>query len=113
MNFIRAIAASISALALAGCAHTSINAHAGTPGGGVPASGGSYSSAAIHVQASPNAYFGALLLGAVAVGVHDTYVRAGAGPATREPPQLDAERSIVERDCSVPMDRPSANLRCK
>lgn len=103
----------MSALAIAGCAHTTISARAGTPGGSAPAPGGSYSSAAIHVEANPNAYFGALLLGYIAVGVHDAYVRADEGTASRKPPQLDAERSIVERDCSEPMQRPSGNLRCK
>jgi hypothetical protein len=109
---ISAIAASAGAIALTGCANSAISLRAGDAQAGAPAAGASYSSAAIRVEGSPNAYFGALFLGYVAVGLHDTYSRAGS-PVSREPPQLAADRAIAERDCSKPMETPSANLRCK
>jgi len=108
-----AIAASVGAIAVAGCANSAVGVRTGALGGSAPAPGGSQSAASIRVQANPNAYFGALLLGSVAIGVHDTYLRGGEGSTSREPPQLDPDRSIVERDCSLPMETPSANLRCK
>jgi hypothetical protein len=113
---IPAIAALLAAIALAGCAHTAVGLRAGSPataGGGTPAPGSAYRSAAVHVEASPNAYFGLLFLGYVAAGVHGSYQRGSDPPAWREPPQLAEGRAIVERDCSQPMETPSANLRCK
>ncbi len=103
-------------MALAGCANTAVGLRAGTPattGGGAPTPGSSYSSASIHVEANPNAYFGLLFLGYIAAGVHDSYQQWSGGPVWREPPQLLEGRAIVERDCSQPMETPSANLRCK
>ena len=76
-------------------------------------SGGSYNSAAIHAEASPNAYFSLLFLGYVAAGIQDNYQAWSYGSAWRKPPPLAADRAIAERDCSRPMDAPSANLRCK
>lgn len=116
MKFASAIAALITAMLLAGCAGTTIGLHGtNSPslGGSAPAAGSSYSSAAIHAELRPNAYFGLLFLGAIAAGIHDNYLRWSYGPAWRKPPQLAEDRAIAERDCSRPMERPSANLRCK
>lgn len=111
-----AIAASITAIALAGCANTSVGLRTGAPSsmrGSGPAPGSAYSSAAIHAEVSTNAYFGLLFLGYAAAGVHDGYPSWSGGPAWRKPPQMAEGRAIVERDCSRPMEAPSANLRCK
>jgi hypothetical protein len=111
-----AIAALITAIALAGCAHTSVGVRASSPAStstGAPAAGSAYSPAGIRVHAGPNVYFGLIFLGYVAAGVHDNYLRSSGGPAWREPPQLAEGRAIAERDCSLPMETPSANLRCR
>lgn len=116
MKFTWTIAALIGAAAFAGCAHTSVGVHASSPtatSATAPAAGSAYSSAGIRVHASPNTYFSLLFLGYVAAGVHDSYLRSGSGPAWRAPPQLAEGRAIAERDCSQPMQTPSANLRCK
>jgi len=116
MKFASAIAALITAILFAGCAGTTIGLHGtNSPslGGGAPAAGSSYGSAAIHAELRPNAYFGLLFLGVIAAGIHDNYLRWSDGPAWRKPPQLAEDRAIAVRDCSRPMERPSANLRCK
>lgn len=99
---------------LAGCASARVGLSSFAPPsmhGSAPPAGTSYTSAVMHAEARPNVYFGLLFLGYFAIGVQDDY--PGLGPARRSPPQLDAERAIAERDCSRPMDAPSANLRCK
>lgn len=110
------IAASITAVLLAGCAGASVGLRtsaAPSMRGSAPALGSSYSSAAIHAEASANAYFGLLFFGYLAAGVHDSYLSWSDGPAWRKPPPLTENRAIAERDCSRPMETPSANLRCK
>jgi hypothetical protein len=115
MRFKSATAALTGVFVLAGCASATIGLRSTAPPpmqGALPP-GGSYSSAAIHAEASPNAYFSLLFLGYVAAGIQDNYPGWSYGPAWRKPPQLAEDRAITERDCSRPMDAPSANLRCK
>src|SRR3972149_8062950 len=97
MKFASAIAALIPAILLAGCAGTTIGLHGtNSPalGGGAPAAGSSYGSAAIHAELRANAYFGLLFLGVIAAGIHDNYLRWSDGPAWRKPPQQDAGRAL-------------------
>ncbi len=100
MKFGLATAALIGASLLAGCA-------------GVLPPGGSYSSAAIQADVTPGAFIGVLLLGYLAAGVQGDYLGWRYGRAGRDSPQLAGDRAIAERDCSQPMQQPSANLRCK
>ena len=111
-----AIAALTAAALLAGCASARVGVNSSAPPsmrGSAPPAGTSYTSAVIHAEASPNAYFALLFLGYFAFGVQDDYPGSGSGSARRNPPPLDAERAVAERDCSRPMDAPSANLRCR
>jgi hypothetical protein len=110
-----AIAAS-TPLLLAACAGTTIgldNSNAPLVRGGAPAPGSFYNAASIHAELRPNAYFGLFFLGYVAAGAQDNYSSWNYGPAGRKPPQLAEERTVAERDCSQPMELPSANLRCR
>jgi hypothetical protein len=116
MKFPWAFAALTTAILFAGCASSTIGLRttaAPSMRGSAPAPGSSYSSAAIHAELSPNGYFGLLFLGYVAAGVQDNYFSWNYGSASRPPPPLAEDRAITERDCSRPMERPSANLRCK
>jgi hypothetical protein len=115
MKLCPAITTLFTAIALAGCASTSINAAGVTPSmyGSVPAPGSSYSSGAVFVDVSANGYFALLIMGLIAAGAQDDYLSRNYGPSGRIPPQLDEARAIAERDCSLPMEAPSANLRCK
>ncbi|MGP1679470.1 MAG: hypothetical protein ACTS6J_20230 [Burkholderiales bacterium] len=116
MKFRSAIAVLITAIALAGCASTTIglrSTNAPSMRGGAPVAGSSYSSAAIHAEVNSNAYFALFFLGFIAAGVQENYPSRSDGPAWRKPPQLAEDRAIAERDCSLPMAQPSANLRCK
>lgn len=107
----------IAALLLAGCAGAKTTMNAGGPyttPGVIPATGTAYSTSFIHVEGNPNGYFGLLLIGLIGMGLHDEYLNEAHGAdAYRVPPQMDAGRAIVERDCTQPMEAISANLRCK
>ena len=110
------IAAVIALILLAGCGSATVGLRSdNSPSmrGSAPAAGTSYSSAAIHAEVGPNAYFGLLFLGFIAAGVQDDYLSWSYGPGGRKPPQLAEDRAIAERDCSLPMEQISANLRCK
>jgi hypothetical protein len=115
MRFKSATAALAGVLLLAGCAGATIGLRSTVPPSmqGAPPSGGSYNSAAIHAEASPNAYFSLLFLGYIAAGIQDNYPGLSYGPGWRKSPPLAEDRAIIERDCSRPMDAPSANLRCR
>ena len=108
MKCIAAIAALIIAVLLGGCASASIEL-----GNAAPAPGTSVNSAAIRAEVSHSPYFGLLFLGVFAARVQDDYLSWHYGGSWRNPPQLAADREVVERDCSRPMPAPSANLRCK
>ena len=116
MKFIVAIAVLTIAVLLTGCAGGTIGLRTGAPPsmrGSAPPPGSSYSSAVIHAGSHANTYFGLLFIGVFAAGVEDNYLGWHYGPAWRQPPQLAEDRAIAERDCSRPMERPSANLRCR
>ncbi len=110
------IAALIAAVLLAGCANSTINLRT-TNSPSMPTNtlppGSSYSSAALQADVSPGTYFSVLLFGYLLAAFQDEYRSWRYGPSWRKPPELDNDRSIVEQDCTQPMDRPSANLRCK
>ena len=116
MNPKASIAALIAAVLLAGCANSSVslrttNSPSIAPNTLAPVS--SYSSVAIQADVSPGAYFSALLFGYLLARFQDDYRNARHGSSWRTPPELDKDRNIAERDCSQPMDPPTANLRCK
>ncbi|MBE0615544.1 MAG: hypothetical protein IH604_17900 [Burkholderiales bacterium] len=116
MKFRTALAATATTILLAGCAGTAIGLRSGSADGvrgGAPEPGTSYSSAAVNASIGANGYFSLLFLGAMAAGAYDGHSGWGVGPAERKPPQLAEDRSIVERDCSLPMPQTGANLRCK
>jgi hypothetical protein len=105
----------VAALVLAACASDGLNARGtNSPHGyAPPAPGTSNSSGVIYVDANANGYFALAVMGLVAAGVYDDYFTWNYGATERKPPQLAGDRAIVERDCSVPMEASSANLRCK
>jgi len=104
-----------TAIALAGCASSSFGVAGVTPSmhGSAPAPGSSYSSAVVFVDARANGYFALLLMGLIAAGAQDAYPGRNYGLSGRPPPPMDEGRAIAERDCSLPMETPSANLRCR
>jgi hypothetical protein len=116
MSFRLAIVPLIAVLALAGCAGANVGLRAGDSSlmrSSAPPPGTSYSSAAIRVEASPNAYIGVLFLGSVTLGTRDEYQRWRRGAYWRKPPDMAEGRKIEERDCSQPLGYVEANLRCK
>ena len=116
MNLTRVIAALFMAGVLAGCAGGSAGLRAGATSSiraNAPQPGSSYGAASVQVHGSPNAYFGAILLGPVIFGIDDDYRRAGAGPSWRKPPPMAEGRAIAERDCTKPLGPIEGNLRCK
>ena len=115
MKFNLATAALIGAGLVAGCACTTIavrSTNSPSIGGALPP-GSSSGSAAIQADVTPGAFIGLLLLGYLATGVPDRFSGWRDSRAGRDSPQLDQDRAIAERDCSRPMQQPSANLRCK
>ena len=118
MKFKLAIALVVTPILLAGCAGTAIGLRStNSPSLGVsaPPPGSSYSSGSVGLQAdvSPGAYFGMLFLGYLMTGMQDNYRHWGYGASARRPPELDEDRTVVERDCSRPLGPLYANLRCK
>jgi len=116
MRFAPAIAAVSALVLLAGCTSATLGLHGADSSalrGPVPAQGSAYNSASIYAEARPNAYFGLLFLGYLAVGAQDGYSSPDYGASGRRPPQLAEGRAIAERDCSQPLEIPSANLRCR
>lgn len=110
------VASAVAAMLLAGCASTSIglnNANSPAVRVGLPAPGSFYNSASIKAELRPNSYFGLFFLGYLAAGAQDSYLNRSDDPAWRKTPPLAEDRAVAERDCTQPMDRPSANLRCK
>ena len=111
-----ATAVLIGASLLAGCAGATIalrSTNSPPIGALPPGSSSSSGSAAIQAEVTPGAFIGLLLLGYLVAGVPDDYPGWRYGRAGHNPPQLAEDRAIVERDCSQPMQQPSANLRCK
>lgn len=118
MKFGLATAALIGAGLLTGCAGAAINlgsTNSPSFANGVPPPGNATSSGSVAIQAdvAPGAFIGVLLLGYLAAGVHGDYRDWGYGRARHDPPPLAADRAVAERDCSQPMEAPSANLRCR
>jgi len=115
MKFGLAVAAVTGAVLLAGCAGGAIGLRSNNlslSGGALPP-GGSYSSAAIRAKASASAYIGLFLVGVYAAAAEDNHPSWRDEFGWRRPPQMAEDRTIVERDCSRPMQTPSANLRCR
>ena len=111
-----ATAVLIGANLLAGCSGATIAVRStnSPPIGALPpGSSSSSGSAAIQADVTPGAFIGLLLLGYLAAGAHDDYLGWRYSRAGRDTPQLAEDRAIAERDCSQPMQQPSANLRCK
>jgi len=111
-----AMPALILAILLAGCAGADVGLRAGDASlmrAPAPAPGSAYSYAAVRAEATPNAYFGALLLGSFLFGMQDEYRHWDEQSAGRKPPELAAGRAIAERDCSRPLGPVEGNLRCK
>lgn len=116
MRFKSAIAALTTAMLLAGCANTAIglrSTNSPSMPGSAPAPAGAYGSAAIQADVTPGAFFGLVLLGYLAAGIHDDYLRWRYGAASRSAPDLAEGREVAERDCSQPLGPLFANLRCK
>ncbi len=104
-----AIVALIGTTLLGACANTSLAFRGGNP----PPVGSSYQSASVHAELNSNPYFSLLFLGIFAAGVENNYLDWRYGTGRGGVPQLDANRSVAERDCSQPLAPTSANLRCK
>jgi hypothetical protein len=116
------IAALLAAALLTGCAYSAISLRStNSPSmpGGNPPPGSSYSYAAVHADVSPGTFFGALFFGYLLGAFRDDGrgwregMSGRESSAWRKPPELAEGRAIAERDCSQPMERPYANLRCK
>ena len=116
MKFRLAVATALTAMLLTGCAGAAVglrSTNSPSMGAGVPPPGTSYNSGWIQAEVRPNAYFGLLFLGYVMSGMADTYRHWSDGPGWRRPPELAPDRTVVERDCSLPLGPLDANLRCR
>ena len=116
MKIESAVAIALAVLLLAGCASASVGMYSsGVPWthGSAPTPGSAYGSSTVFVDVDPNGYFGLVFIGLAAAGMQDDYPSRNYGPSARRPPPLAEDRAIAERDCSQPMETPSANLRCK
>ncbi len=118
MKFKSAVALAAVFVLLPGCANPTVGLRSGnspSPGVSAPPPGTSYSSGSLALQAnvSPGAYVGMLFLGYLISGAQYNYWRSDDGASTRRPPELAADRSVAERDCSQPVEPLYANLRCK
>ena len=116
MKFKLATAVVIVPSLLIGCASTTIglrSTNSPSLGTGAPPLVASHSSVAIQADVTPGAFFGLVLLGYIAAGVHDDYLRWRYGSISRTPPELAEDRAVDERDCSQPLGPLYANLRCK
>lgn len=106
----------IAATLLAGCAGARIQMDStAAPGmrGSAPPPGTSYSSATVRADVGASPWVGLLFLGIFVAGAADGDRSWGGGSAVRTPPPLAQDRSVAERDCTLPLEAPSANLRCK
>jgi hypothetical protein len=115
MKFSSAAAALIAGGLLAGCASATIGLRSANSAsiGGAPPRGAFYNSAAIQAELTPGTVVAVLLLDYFAAGIEGEYPDWRYGRGRGEPPPMAEDRTIVERDCSRPMQTPSANLRCK
>ncbi len=115
MRFMACIAALTAVIPLSGCASADIHLRSGSSSSAAPSAppGTSYSTAVFRADVSPGGYFALLLFGHFMAGFESDYREGGYGLSGRKPPQMAEDRNIAEMDCSQPMARPSANLRCK
>jgi len=115
MKFGLAAAALIGAGLLAGCAGATIGLRSTNSASidGVPPPGAFYDSAAVQAEMLPGAFVGVLLLGYFADGIEGNHLDWRDGRGRSNPPPMAEDRTIAERDCSRPMEIPSANLRCR
>jgi len=115
MKFGSAAAALIGAGLLAGCASATIGLRGANSAsiGGAPPRGAFYNSAAIQAGLTTGTVVAVLLFDYLAAGIEGEYPAWRYGGGRSEPPPMAEDRTIAERDCSRPMQTPSANLRCK
>lgn len=116
MKFKLAFVLAAVAWLLTGCAGTVIGLRStNSPafGAGAPPPGSAYSSASIQAELRPGPYAGLLIFGYILAGIQDHYRHWGDRGSASKPPELAADRSVVERDCSQPLEPLYANLRCK
>ena len=108
------IAALLVPMLFAGCGSANVGLRAGdsTLMRSPASPGTSYSYAAVQAEANPNAYFGMLFLGSFLLGVQGEF-RHQDQRYGRKPPEMASGRSVVERDCSKPLEQLEANLRCR
>ena len=116
MNYKTGTVAMAAAILLAGCASPGIYLRStnspSMPAGAMP-SGSSYSSAVIQADLNLGAYVGLLLFSSFLANFEHDFRYRRESAIMRNPPELAADRNIVEMDCTQPVDRPTGNLRCK
>ena len=62
----------------------------------------------VRVSGDAAKVFGVALIGVSAYSYH-----AGGAPESARPPELAADRTVNEVDCSQPFDPSAGNIRCK
>jgi len=106
---VRPLVAALAAAALAGCggnyAAHSASAGAGGSSGSVVVDGGLHASVSISISsAAANAIAAGALIGFLAVGNNLAPLR---------PAPMREDRTINEQDCTQPLEKPAANLKCR
>ncbi len=116
MSYRTGIAALTAAFLLSGCANADIRLRSGSSsaaGAGTPPPGASHGTAVFRADVRPGGYFALLLFGHLMAGYEGDYRDGRDFLGGRSPPELAEDRTVVEMDCRLPMERPSGNLRCK
>lgn len=88
-------------LLLTGCAHTAVSATSGAPATGTTVTGGSVS-----VHAHGHSLAALVVAGILMASFADGFRGA-------PPPEMAAERKVLEHDCTQPLPEDGGNLKCR
>jgi hypothetical protein len=114
----------VAMVALAGgCSHTTINAGASTAGGAAPAAGSAVTGGSVGVHTHSHSLAALVITGMFIAAAIDYNREPRPMPSfssladwfrgTPSPPELDAERRVLEHDCTQPLPEVSGNLKCR
>lgn len=106
---VRSLIPALAAAALAGCggnyaAHSG-SAGAGGSSGSVVSDGGLHASVTISISSTA--------ANVIAAGALIGFLVVGNNVASGRPALMREDRTINEQDCTRPLERPTANLKCR
>lgn len=120
----RALALFLIVTMAAGCSHTAINASASTStSAAAPAAGTTTTGGSVSVHGHSHSLAALVIAGMFIAAAVDYSRDPRPGPSFSEfadwfrgtppPPELAAERRVVEHDCTKPLPELSGNLKCR